>query len=193
MYFALNMANPYFEANMKFNRLTWLVFLISLFTVSAAWCDVVADLMTNDRELTLRTDSGSSADLNALKMRETELFSVLLSDKEDIERFVEKAETAESDIIERFYDRVRFEITHERRSDLTFLIEGWHGEGRGSRLSRNHKKIAMIYGCEVNLLDGQWRNSSDGRRFWVSNEYPDVVLSAAEYKKYLNSATTVPD
>jgi len=110
MYFALNMANPYFEANMKFNRLTWLVFLISLFTVSAAWCDVVADLMTNDRELNLRTDSGSSADLNALKMRETELFSVLLSDKEDIERFVEKAETAESDIIERFYDRVRFEI-----------------------------------------------------------------------------------
>jgi hypothetical protein len=179
---------------MKVNRLTWLVLLISLFTVSAAWCDVVADLMANDRELSLKIDSGSATDDGlALKLRENELFSVLLNDKESIDRFIEEAEVAESDIIERFYNRVRFEVAHERRSDLSFLVDSWHGEERGRRPTRSHKKIAMIYGCEVNLLDGQWRNSSDGRRFWVSNEYPDIVLSAAEYKKYFNSAATVPD
>ena len=110
-----------------------------------------------------------------------------------IQRFIDAAEASDSDILGRFYDRVRFEIAHENRSDLSYLLEAWHGEDGLPMPDRSKKKIAMIYGSEVNLLDGEWRKASDGRRFWVSNEYPDIVLSAAEYKKYLNSATTVED
>ncbi len=178
---------------MKVNRLTLLVLIITLFTVSAAWCDVVADLIANDKELEARISSGSVPDdLVPLQLRESELFTSLMNSKEEIQRFIETAEVSGPAVLARFYDRLKFEIAQERRSDLSFLVDEWHGEGNSGQPSRN-KKIAMIYGSEVNLLDGQWHNASDGRRFWVSNEYPDIVLSAAEYKKYLNSATTVED
>ncbi len=179
---------------MKVNRLTFLVLFIALFTVSAAWCDVVADLMANNKKIdaALESRNGSGADVS-LKLRESELFASLLNSKEDILRFIEAAEASDTEMLQRFYDRVRFEVAHEKRSELSFLVEGWHGEDDSDRTSRSKKKIAYIYGSEVNLLDGEWRNASDGRRFWVSGEYPDIVLSAAEYKKYLKTATTVED
>lgn len=175
---------------MKVNRLTFLVLFMALFTASVAWCDVVADLMANDANI--ETTAGTDAGV-ALKMRESELFDKLLASPEDMQRFVETAGASGSDMLGRFYDRVRFEAAHERRGDLGAMLEGWHGEDDLSQIDRSLKKVAMIYGCEVNLLDGEWRKASDGRRFWVSNEYPDIVLSAAEYKKYLNSATPVED
>ncbi|HNW12594.1 MAG TPA: hypothetical protein PLK58_02365 [Candidatus Rifleibacterium sp.] len=174
---------------MKVNRLSWLVLLFALFTVSAAWCDVVAELMANDRAMSTQE---ASRDVS-LQLRESELFTALLASKTDIQRFVETAEATESDILSRFFERVNFEVVHERRSDLAYLLEEWHGEGKQPNFPRSKKKVAMIYGNEVNLLDGEWRQAPDGRRFWVSNEYPEIVLSAAEYKKYLNNAATVED
>ncbi len=176
---------------MKVNMLTLLVFIMALFTVPAARCDVVADLMANAALI----DSAAPEAARSVsdQLRESELFSSLLSSQQDTQRFIDAAEASDSDIVGRFYDRVRFEIAHENRSDLSYLLEAWHGEDGLPMPDRSKKKIAMIYGSEVNLLDGEWRKASDGRRFWVSNEYPDIVLSAAEYKKYLNSATTVED
>ncbi|MDD3146513.1 MAG: hypothetical protein PHD82_04360 [Candidatus Riflebacteria bacterium] len=179
---------------MKVNRLTLLVLFIALFTVSAAWCDVVADLMANNEKIdaALETRTGAEADVS-LKLRESELFSALLSSHEDIQRFIETADASDPMILQRFFDRVRFEVAHEGRSDLNYLVDNWHGEPDSDPNSRSKKKVAFIYGSEVNLLDGEWREASDGRRFWVSNEYPDIVLSAAEYKKYAKTATVVED
>ncbi len=174
---------------MKVNKLTWLVLLFALFTVSAAWCDVVADLMANDRAMSAQEKSRDVS----LQLRESELFTALLSSKNDIQRFVETAEADESDILSRFFERVSFEVVHERRSDLAYLLDEWHGEGDQPESARGKKKVAMIYGSEVNLYDGEWRQAPDGRRFWVSNEYPEIVLSAAEYKKYLNNAVVIED
>lgn len=176
---------------MKVNMLTLLVFIMALFTVPAARCDVVADLMANDAMINSAV-SGEATSVPA-QLHESELFTSLLASRPDMLRFIDTAEVSDSDILARFYDRVRFEIAHENRSDLNYLLEAWHGEDNLPMPDRSKKKIAMIYGSEVNLLDGEWRKASDGRRFWVSNEYPDIVLSAAEYKKYLNSATTVED
>lgn len=178
---------------MKIRRLTLLVLIIALFTVSAAWCDVIDDLMANDRQLAgFSAATGSAAaDLTALQLRESELFAALLQSDEDIKKFVSQAEATDSEILNRFYDRVRFEVSHEKRSELSFLIEDLN-DGAGATDARN-KKIVFIYGSEINLLDGEWRSSPDGRRFWVSNECPDIVLSPAEYKRHFKNAATVEE
>ncbi|HMM61706.1 MAG TPA: hypothetical protein PKC25_16430, partial [Candidatus Rifleibacterium sp.] len=72
---------------MKVNRLSWLVLLFALFTVSAAWCDVVAELMANDRAMSTQE---ASRDVS-LQLRESELFTGLRASKTDIKRFSEIA------------------------------------------------------------------------------------------------------
>lgn len=180
---------------MKIQKLTLLVLFIALFTVTAAWCDVVDDIIDNDRKLAGFSATRSTAAgvcETALLLRESDLFAVLLQSKENVLRFVKVAETTESDVLKRFYDRVRFEVSHEKRSDLSFLIENPLSV-TVPKSSRSHKKIVFIYGSEVNMLDGEWHNAPDGRRFWVSNESPDIVLSPAEYRRHFKNATTVED
>lgn len=182
---------------MKIRNLTLLLLFMTLFTLSAAWCDVIEDIIANDRELenieNLETSpSGSAA--TRLRLHENALFEQLLDSKEDSQRFIEVAGDSQPELLNRFIDRVRFEVSQEKRSDLNFLLEGWNDFSEGeSATVRGHKKVVFIYGFEVNLLDGEWHNAPDGRRFWVSNEYPDVVLSPAEYRRHFKNAATVED
>jgi hypothetical protein len=87
---------------------------------------------------------------------------------------------------------LQFEINQEKRNDLKHFLDEyqktWEDE---SSWVKGKKKIAYIYGYEVNLRDGEWRHTPDGKRFWVSNEYPEIILSPAEYRRYSQSATVV--
>ncbi|MBU1109613.1 MAG: hypothetical protein KKB51_23225 [Candidatus Riflebacteria bacterium] len=160
-----------------------------------AYGDNIEDLLNIDRELI--DISGQEIEKTAareseLMVRENQLFSVIVNSSEDVEKLIEALPASGSGLDERFKSRLRFEIGQESRKDLQFLLEKWES-GEGSSATVRGKKVAYIYGCEVNLYDGQWHNAPDGRRFWVSNEYPDIVLSPAEYKRYKQSAQTVPD
>ncbi len=58
---------------------------------------------------------------------------------------------------------------------------------------RGKKKIAMIYGRPVDMRDGEWHETPDGKRYWTSNESPDIVLSPAKYRRYLATASEVEE
>ena len=181
---------------MKVRNLTLLVLFISLFTLSAAWCDVVEDLIANDKQLENLADKTDQTESIAteLRVRESAMFEQLLESKEDSQRFATTVGDSHSSLFARFIARIRFEISHEKRSELNFLIENQNNPFEGeSATVRDNKKVVFIYGCEVNLLDGEWRNAPDGRRFWISNEYPDIVLSPAEYRRHFKNASSIDD
>ncbi len=182
---------------MKSLKTSLIMLLMALFTVSAAWCDVPEELLVIDKELAVLSASNEDKDMQRekeLKARELELFAGLLKSEEAAANFLQLAASSDTGLAARFMSRLRFEVTQEGRSDLKFLLEDWASkiEGESAQI-RSKKKVAFIYGSEVNLLDGQWHNAPDGRRFWISNEYPDIILSPAEYQKYLKSATVVED
>jgi len=191
------MRNLLSEENMNSLKTFMLVLLIASFTVSAAWSNTVADeLVSINNQLENLVNSEKPADLdleNTLRARETELFTELLKSEKTASEFLQVAFEKARGQAERFLARVRFEVVHEGREDLRTVLEKWSSNLDGSSASRSKKKVAFIYGCEVNLYDGEWRTAPDGRRFWVSNEYPDIILSPAEYQKYLKTAATVED
>ena len=170
---------------------------IACFCLSGmAYGDNIRELLDIDRELV--DISGQEVEKTAareaeLRVRENQLFSAVMNSNEDVEKLIEALSTSSSGLDERFKSRLRFEIGQENRKDLQILLDKWQGGVEGPSATIRGKKIAYIYGCEVNLYDGQWHNAPDGRRFWVSNEYPDIVLSPAEYKRYAQSAQTIPD
>jgi hypothetical protein len=127
-----------------------------------------------------------------LKKKEAELFNSLLKSTEKIDEFLKVANDFDSGMQIRFYDRLNFEINQENRTELKAYINNWdfNNPAPGANF-RGKQVIAQIYGYEVNLRDGEWRHTPDGRRFWVSNQYPDIVLSPAEYRHYSKNATVI--
>jgi hypothetical protein len=93
-----------------------------------------------------------------------------------------------------FFDRVQFKIAYEGRDDLKPVLEMLKRTiQERPAVERGKKKIANIGGREVDLYDGEWRTAPDGRQFWVSNEYGDIVLSPAEFRRYSATAVIVND
>ncbi|MFZ5949805.1 MAG: hypothetical protein ACOYXC_03815 [Candidatus Rifleibacteriota bacterium] len=181
---------------MKIRNILSLMVIIVLVAVSSAWCDVVDELIEIDAKLA-QTSQGELAEVadveSQLKDRENEAFKKLLDSKEAIEKFVKLGDKFESGLEKRFVSRMKFAINQENRNDLKAYLDDWTNVWGDGATVRGKKKIAYIYGNEVNLLDGEWRNAPDGKRFWVSNEYPDIILSPAEYKRYAQSAVVVED
>jgi anaerobic selenocysteine-containing dehydrogenase len=172
-----------------------LFIILTFFLASAAWADPLAELKSIEAELTSLAKQNSEESLareSKLKVEENRVFSEILQAKDALESFINNAEQFEPGLKFRFVSRLKFEITQEGRTDLKKYLddytETWGDEGTWTR---NKKKVAYIYGHEVNLRDGEWRHSVDGKRFWVSNEYPEIVLSPAEYRRYAQSAAVV--
>lgn len=157
--------------------------------------DEIQDLKELDQQFIQAAESELSVGVTRekeLKKKETELFNSLLKSTEKIDKFIEVADDFESGIQDRFFDRLNFEINQENRTELKAYIDGWNfnNPSQGANF-RSKQVIAYIYGNEVNLRDGEWRYTPDGRRFWVSNQYPDIVLSPAEYRHYAKNATVI--
>ncbi|PKL48104.1 MAG: hypothetical protein CVV42_10605 [Candidatus Riflebacteria bacterium HGW-Riflebacteria-2] len=179
---------------MKIARLAVILWMACFCLSGMAYGDNISELLDIDSELVniAGQDVADTAALESeLRARENILFSSVINSSEDIERLIPALASTGSGLDERFKSRLRFEIGQEHRKDLQILLDKIQGMEEGPSASVRGKKIAYIYGCEVNLRDGQWHTAPDGRRFWVSNEYPDIVLSPAEYKRYLASATDV--
>lgn len=168
---------------------------MALGNTSMARCDVAEDLLSIDKELSaLSSNSYDKARQREkeLKTREDELFAELFKSEELVVKFMQLVSSSNAGLSTRFMTRLRFEVSHEDRGNLKFLAESLvDAKEDGMAPSRTDKKIVFIYGSEVNLSDGLWRNAPDGRRFWVSNEFPDIILSPAEYHRYLKSAATI--
>ncbi len=181
---------------MKIARLAVILWMACFCLSGMAYGDNISELLEIDREL-VKIAGQDVADTatreSELRARENSLFSSVINSSEDIEKLVSALASTGSGLDERFKSRLRFEVGQEHRKDLQILLDKWQGMNEGSSAYVRGKKIAYIYGCEVNLRDGQWHTAPDGRRFWVSNEYPDIVLSPAEYKRYLASAVDVDD
>jgi hypothetical protein len=179
---------------MKSFKIALVILIMALFTVSAAWCDVADDLLQIDAELAAIAaagDESATAREDALKKQENELFALLLASEEKAAGFLDRVAAVAPELTARFLARLRFEVVHEGRVDLGALLDKWLGNENSA--SRTKKKVAFIYGCEVNLLDGEWHNAPDGRRFWISNEFPDIILSPAEYQRYAKTAAVIEE
>ncbi len=176
---------------MKITRLAVILWMACFCLSGMAYGDNISELIDIDNELVKLADqdvADTAARESELRARESSLFSSVINSSEDIEKLIPALASTGSGLGERFKSRLRFEIGQEHRKDLQILLEKIEGLEEGSSASVRGKKIAYIYGCEVDLRDGQWHTASDGRRFWVSNAYPDIVLSPAEYKRYMASA-----
>ncbi|GAB4271669.1 MAG: hypothetical protein Kow0029_09620 [Candidatus Rifleibacteriota bacterium] len=182
---------------MKKRKTVLLLLVMILVAASTAWCDLIADLMKIDSDLAKidQSDLATSVNLeNKLKAQENKLFDKLIESKDQIKSFIEHGDRFESGMSERFINRLKFEVNQENRTDLKAYLDDWHNTWGGDGATvRGKKKIAYIYGNEVNLYDGEWHNTADGKRFWVSNEYPDIILTPAEYRRYAQNAVIVED
>lgn len=182
---------------MKKRNIISLLIVIILVSASSAWCDLIDDLALIDSELTkvAQSDLSTSVEFEQkLKATEAKLFKKVFESKEAMQKFIKNADKFQSGLDVRFISKLKFEINQENRVDLKAYLDDWTNTwGDESATFRGKKKIAYIYGNEVDLRDGEWHNSADGKRFWVSNEYPDIVLSPAEYRRYAQSASVVYD
>ena len=181
---------------MKIRNIISLVVVIVIVAASSAWCDTVDELISIDSKLVKLSQSEHDLATEAeslLKKEEIKLFDRMLKSKNEIEKFVKLGDKFESGLEKRFVSRLKFAVNQESRSDLKAYLDDWTSAWGDGATVRGKKKIAFIYGNEVNLLDGEWRNSPDGKRFWVSNEYPNVILSPAEYRRYAQTAVVIED
>ncbi|HNV69948.1 MAG TPA: hypothetical protein PKO06_09635 [Candidatus Ozemobacteraceae bacterium] len=126
-----------------------------------------------------------------LSEQESKLTEQILADQQETEKLTKKANLLSQGMIRRLLNRVQFKINHENRVELKGVMTAL--SGMSEQMMRGKKKIAYIAGREVNLLDGEWREAPDGRQYWVSNEYPEIILSPAEYRKYAATAVIVTD
>ncbi len=181
---------------MKKLKIAAILLMACFFLSGMVYGDNINALLDIDRELVELSSQNleiTAARESELREKENKLVSTIINSNEEIEKLISALTSSDSGLNERFKSRLRFEISQEHRNDLQVFLDKWQGSGEGPSATVKGKKVAYIYGCEVNLQDGQWRNAPDGRRFWVSNEYPDIVLSPAEYKRYVASATEIED
>lgn len=126
-----------------------------------------------------------------LSEQEARLMEQILASPAETQKLAEKANLLNGGVFRRLLSRVQFKINHESRTELQSMLTKLNG--LSEHMLRGKKKIAYIAGREVNLLDGEWRETPDGRQYWVSNEYPEIILSPAEYRKYSATAVVVQD
>ena len=130
----------------------------------------------------------------SLSSRESELTKSLLASEDELGKVAGRAASLEPGLLSRLISRVKFEITQENRFGLQPSCQALQAAFQPTgHEEKGKKKIANIYGREVALMDGDWNTAPDGRRFWTSNEYPDIVLTPAEYRRYMATAVTVED
>ncbi len=181
--------------NISFIFVTAILLTASLITPALA--GVAEEFMGLNREYelnvltTLHDSRGRGLTLNS---REKELTDRLMASEEELGKVAAQAVKLELGLLTRLIARVQFEILQEGRTTLQSALTALRAAFQAQTIDdRGKKKIAYIYGREVDLLDGEWKTAPDGRRYWVSNEYPDIILSSADYRRYLATAVTVED
>ena len=127
----------------------------------------------------------------ALKSQEAVLVDQILAQPADLSKLVSCSSQLYASVLQRLIQRLQFRIAQEDRKEYRDSLQALQKSAETT--VRGKKKVASIGGCEVNLRDGEWRESPDGRQYWVSNEYPDIVLTPAEYRKYAASAVIVEE
>ena len=179
-----------------------LVLIAALFLLSMSVAAAHADSLVKDFEsLSQEYHRTSAMDLSqavplerSLKNVEDDLIERLLKSKQALHDLSRRASSLEAGLLSRLVKRLQFEVVQEGRAELKpMLTTFWSAYKQAPTIDRGKKKIAFISGCEVNLLDGEWNYAPDGRRYWTSNEYPDIVLTAAEYRRYSANAQIVYD
>ncbi|MBI3038387.1 hypothetical protein HYY75_04935 [bacterium] len=131
---------------------------------------------------------------NDLLVYEESLFNSVLTSQDGLPGLSEVATRLETGLLNRLINRIQFKVVQESRNDLNGTLDSLR-KAFSSRSEgiKGKKKIANIGGREVDLLDGEWNTAPDGKRFWVSNEYPEIVLTPAEYRRYLATAVVVDE
>jgi|GEM_PF-1292712 len=136
----------------------------------------------------------ASRDDGLLMQKENILTNKILASEKDLLKLCERASQIEVGLLERLIKRIQFQVTQENKEALTPTLRILKTTyNNGIKVVRGKKKIAQIGGQEVNLLDGEWNETPDGKRYWVSNEYPDIILTPAEYRRYMATAVTVEE
>ncbi|HOY69099.1 MAG TPA: hypothetical protein PLP29_19660 [Candidatus Ozemobacteraceae bacterium] len=175
-----------------------LLVVVLLPLASAAFAGPVADEFIGlgrayERAVITDFESGIGNEIT-LRLRESELLKKLLADEAELALVAARAAEIETGLRARLIDRVRFELAQEGRTSLSGVLEALvTAQKADPNDERGKKKIAMIYGRPVDMRDGEWHETPDGKRYWTSNEYPEIVLSPAEYRRYLATASEVEE
>lgn len=118
----------------------------------------------------------------------------IIEDEEKISKILDNSQYLSIEDIKYLLVKLQFKVSQEQKHNLAYYLQILkHTYKKKLESYRLKKKIAIIYGREVNLLDGEWKVLPDGKRYWISNEYPEIVLSSAEYSRYWANAITVDE
>jgi hypothetical protein len=89
-------------------------------------------------------------------------------------------------LLEVLLNRLRFCVHQEQQSELLQFIP----EAYVDRIQSGTSTPFSGAKTQPDLTRGTWHQTPDGRRFWVSETNPEIILSPAEYQHFL---TTNPD
>ena len=159
--------------------------------------------------------SGQQVAENLLKAREAALSAKLFEVPEPLNNLVSQSEKLEKGLLNRMVERLSFKVNHEKREDLrealdTFLKasnrmgnpfneDSTQPSGKKADKARVGKISEVLAISEetksgsreperkIDLNNGNWNTTSDGKKFWISNDNPEVMLTPAEFQRVLIS------
>ncbi len=177
---------------MKNLKTIYVLCLFFAMLVSTANCSVIDELIQISHEgCQLQQKSMEEAVPKECKLfaRETSLISKLFDSNKELEKVESKVEKLGSAVFERLINRARFEANHGKK-ELAGYVELWEkARDKVSQNSVKPEKIGRVYGVELNLSDGEWNFTADGKRFWASNQFPDIILTPTEYRSVMQTVS----
>jgi hypothetical protein len=172
-----------------------LIYVLCLFFASIAAmanCSVIEELVQISHQgckLQQKTLEEAAPAECALLAKENALMIKLFSSKIELGKVASLVTKLDGAVYNRLIDRAKFEASHGNKK-LADLIQSWE-LARKPVLTKDSKpeKIGRVYGVDLNLRDGKWNFTPDGKRFWVSNEYPDIILTPTEYRSVVQTSS----
>jgi len=124
----------------------------------------------------------------AFQEKETAICTKLLDSKDALISIAKNSSRIESGLLSRLIERIRFKINHENRNDLKDVLEMFpFHQQLPDIIETQLQKLGSENSRHLDLQHGEWKTSPDGKKFWVSSEDPEVILTPAEFQRKLSS------
>ncbi len=148
--------------------------------------DLVEDFLELNQEFR-KVQNSDSATETLLKAREADFTSKIFESPEALKKLVGQSDKLEKELLTRIVERLSFKVNHEYREDLREALDGFLQASIRLTNIRKNKVINSESERKIDLSNGTWNTTPDGKKFWISNLNPEVILTPAEFQRVLIS------
>lgn len=155
-------------------------FFLAVAMISPAICsDLAEDFLALNLEFRKLKNSDPAAE-SVMQSREALLSAKLFESQEALKHLTSRSGELEKGLLNRMVERLTFKVNHEKREDLREALEGFLKAT--NRINTGQKGTSGL-----DLNNGKWNTTPDGKKFWTSAENPEVILTPAEFQRVLIS------